>query len=184
MRPVLCEPSDLDVPYRFVEKEGALTAHKGDLWVTVEAASHFYTLTEITATAPDFDSILDAPAMLEALEKNGKAPLYGITFLPGRGDIAPESVITLREIVALMQENPGLRLRVQGHTDSTGTKAANELLSIKRAHAVVDYVVKAGINRSRFEVSGMGDNEPVADNSTEAGRARNRRIQLVKIDAK
>ena len=176
--------SGFDVPYRFVDKEGALTAHKGDQWVTLEAASHFYTLTELTATAPDFDSIVDAPAMLEALEKSGKAPLYGITFLTGRADIAPESVITLHEIVALMQDNPDLRIRVQGHTDSTGTKAANELLSIKRASAVVDYLVKAGIKRARFEVSGMGDNDPVADNSTEAGRLRNRRIQLVKIDAK
>jgi outer membrane protein OmpA-like peptidoglycan-associated protein len=173
-----------DVPYQFADKEGALTAHKGDLWVTVEAAAHYYTLTEITATAPDYDSIIDAPAMLESLEKTGKAPLYGITFLPGRADIAPESVIALREISALMQDNPEMRLRVEGHTDSTGTKAANQILSVKRAQAVVDYLVNRGLKRTRLEVAGMGDADPVADNSTEAGRTRNRRIQLVKIEAK
>jgi OmpA-OmpF porin, OOP family len=173
-----------DVPYQFVDKEGALTAHKGDVWVTVEAASHFYTLTEVTATAPDFDSIVDAPSMLEALEKNGKAPLYGITFLPGRADIAPESVIALGEVAALMRDNPEMRLRVEGHTDSTGAKAANQILSVKRAQAVVDNLVNRGLKRTRFEVAGMGDTDPVADNSTEAGRTRNRRIQLVKLEAK
>jgi outer membrane protein OmpA-like peptidoglycan-associated protein len=173
-----------EVPYQFVDKEGALTARKGDLWVTVEAASHFYTLTETTATAPDYDSIIDAPAMLDSLEKTGKAPLYGITFLPGRADIAPESVIALREIVALMQDNPDLRLRVEGHTDSTGAKAANQLLSVKRAQAVIDYLVNRGLKRTRLEVAGMGDSDPVADNSTEAGRTRNRRIQLVRLDSK
>jgi len=173
-----------DVPYQFTDKEGALTAHKGELWITVESASHFYTLTEITATAPDFDSIIDAPSILDSLEKTGKAPLYGITFLPGRADIAPESVIALREIFAMMQDNPDLRVRVEGHTDSTGTKAANQILSVKRAQAVVDYLVNRGLKRTRLEVAGMGDTDPVADNSTEAGRTRNRRIQLVKIEAK
>jgi OmpA-OmpF porin, OOP family len=173
-----------EIPYQFADKEGALTAHKGDLWVTLEAASHFYTLTELTATAPDFDSIVDAPSMLEALEKSGKAPLYGITFLPGRADIAPESVIALGEVAALMRDNPEMRLRVEGHTDSTGTKAANQILSVKRAQAVVDNLVNRGLKRVRFEVAGMGDTDPVADNSTEAGRTRNRRIQLVKLGAK
>jgi outer membrane protein OmpA-like peptidoglycan-associated protein len=176
--------SGFDVPYRFADKEGALTAHKGDLWITVDAASHFYTLTEIAATAPDFDSIIDAPSMLEALEKNGKAPLYGITFLPGRADIAPESVIALGEVAALMRDNPDMRLRVEGHTDSTGAKAANQILSVKRAQAVVDNLVNRGLKRMRFEVAGLGDTDPVADNATEAGRTRNRRIQLVKLEPK
>lgn len=175
--------SGFEVPYQFVDKEGALTAHKGDLWVTIEAASHFYTLTEITSTAPEYDSIIDAPSMLDALEKTGKAPLYGVTFLPGRADIAPESIITLREIIALLQDNPDLRLRIEGHTDSTGAKAANQILSVKRAQAIVDYLVNRGLKRTRFEVAGLGDTVPVADNSTEEGRKRNRRIQLVKLDA-
>ena len=91
-----------EIPYLFAGEEGAVTARKDDLWVTVEAASHYYTLTEIIATPPDYDSIVDAPSMQDALEKYGKAPLYGITFLPGRADIAPESVLTLREIFAML----------------------------------------------------------------------------------
>jgi OmpA family len=173
-----------EVPYQFSDKEGALTAHKGDLWITMEAASHFYTLTELTVTAPDYDSIVDAPGMAEALDKYGKAPLYGITFLTGRADITPESVITLREVIALMNDNPDLRVRVTGHTDSTGTKTANSDLSFKRAQSVVDYLVRSGIKRARLEAAGAGDSEPVADNSTEAGRLRNRRIELGRLDSK
>ncbi len=173
-----------ELPYQFVDKEGTLTAHKGDLWVLVESASHYYTLTELTATPPDYDSIVDAPSMAEALEKYGKAPLYGITFLPGRADIAPESVIMLREVYAMLEDNPGWRVRIEGHTDSTGTKAANMALSIKRAQAVVDYLVNRGTKRARLEAAGLGDTDPVADNSTEAGRTRNRRIQLVKLNPK
>lgn len=173
-----------EIPYQFSDQEAALTAHRGDLWITVEAASHFYTLTELTVTAPDFDSIIDAPGMAEALEKYGKAALYGITFLPGRADIAPESVITLREVVALMADDPDLRIRVKGHTDSTGSKAANLDLSFKRAQAVVEYLVRAGVKRARLEVAGAGDSEPVADNSTETGRMHNRRIELDRLDSK
>lgn len=172
-----------DVLYKFADKEGGLTAHKGDLWVTVDAASHYYTLTEITATPPDYDSIVDAPAIEDALEKNGKAPLYGITFLPGRADIAPESVIALREVYAMMQDNPDWRIRVEGHTDSTGAKAVNMALSLKRAQTVVDYLVNRGVKRARLEAAGLGDTQPVGDNATEAGRTRNRRIQLVKIES-
>lgn len=173
-----------EIPYQFVDKEGALTAHKGDVWVTVDAAANYYTLTEITATAPEYDSIMDAPSMEDALEADGKAALYGITFLPGRADIAPQSVITLREVFAMMQDNPGWRIRIEGHTDSTGSKAANLALSMKRAQAVVDYLVNRGVKRARLEAAGRGDYDPVADNSTEAGRTRNRRIELVRLDAK
>jgi len=173
-----------EVPYQFVDKEGAVTARKGDLWVTVEAASRYYTVTELTVAPPDYDSIVDAPSMEDALEKYGKAPLYGITFLPGRADIAPESVIMLREIYALMEDNPGWRIRIEGHTDATGTKAANMALSIKRAQAVVDYLVNRGVKRARLEAAGLGDTDPVANNATEAGRTRNRRIQLVKLESK
>lgn len=173
-----------EIPYQFTDQEAALTAHKGDLWITVEAASHFYTVTELTVTPPDYDSIIDAPGMAEALEKNGKAALYGITFLSGRADIAPESVLTLREVVALMNDSPNLRIRVKGHTDSTGTRAANLDLSMKRAQAVVEYLVRAGVKRSRLEAAGAGDSEPVADNATEAGRMHNRRIELDRLDSK
>lgn len=170
-----------EVPYQFMDKEGALTARKGDLWVTVDAASRYYTLTELTVTPPAVDSIVDAPGMEDALEKYGKIPLYGIQFLSGRADIAPESVLVLREIAAMMADNPDWRIRVEGHTDSTGAKAANLTLSTKRATAVVDWLVLRGVKRSRLEAVGRGDADPVADNGTEAGRTRNRRIQLVKL---
>ena len=173
-----------DVPYQFADKEGRADRAQGRFVAdggSRRALQH--------AHRDDRDRTrlrLDNRCALHArsARKSGKAPLYGITFLPGRADIAPESVIALREIFALMQDNPEMRLRVEGHTDSTGTKAANQILSVKRAQAVVDYLVNRGLKRIRLEVAGMGDADPVADNSTEAGRTRNRRIQLVKIEPK
>jgi outer membrane protein OmpA-like peptidoglycan-associated protein len=181
---IVLRASGFDLPYTFADKEGSITARKGDQWLTVEAASHYYTVTEISAAPPDEDAIVDAPSIEDALENSGKIPLYGITFLAGRADIAPESVITLREVFTMLQDNPDWRIRVEGHTDSTGTKAANQALSLKRAQAVVDYLVNRGVKRARLEAVGKGDSDPLASNDTAAGRKRNRRIQLVKLEQK
>ena len=169
-----------EVPYQFIDKEGALTARKADLWISVEAASRFYTLTELKA-ASDLESATDAVAMAEAINKYGHVPAYGIQFLPGRSDLTPESVVALHEIAAMLEDNSNWRIRVVGHTDSTGAKEANLDLSMKRAGSVVNWLVLHGVKRPRLETAGAGDAEPVAPNDTEAGRAKNRRIELVKL---
>ncbi len=169
-----------EVPYQFVDQEGDLTAHKGDLWISVEAASRFYTLVELKA-ASDLESATDAVAMAEAINKYGHVPAYGIQFLSGKADLTPESVVALHEVAAMLEENADWRLRVVGHTDSTGTKQANLDLSMRRAGAVVNWLVQHGVKRQRLEVAGAGDAEPVAPNDTEANRARNRRIELIKL---
>jgi flagellar motor protein MotB len=172
-----------DVPYFFSDEEGALTAHKGDAWVTIESASHFYTLVETTVTAPDWESINDAATMAEALEKYGRVPLYGIHFLTGRADIAPESVTALRELAIMLDDNPDWNIRVEGHTDNLGTKAANSILSLQRASAVTAYLSGRGIKKGRATPMGMADAHPIAPNDTDAGRAKNRRIEIVKLPA-
>jgi len=78
------------------------------------------------------------------------------------------------------QQNPDLKLRVEGHTDNQGSAAANQALSEKRAQAVVAWLVAHGTNASRLAAKGMGQTMPVADNSTQDGRAKNRRVELVK----
>jgi outer membrane protein OmpA-like peptidoglycan-associated protein len=171
-----------EVPYQFTEKEASLTAHKGDTWIIVDSASHYYTLVELKA-ANDLETATDAVAMAEAIERYGHVPAYGISFFSGRADISPESVLALREVAAMLEEHPDWRIRVTGHTDNVGTKEANNVLSSRRATAVVAWLVNRGIKRTRLEVAGLGDTEPVAPNETEEGRARNRRIELVKITA-
>jgi hypothetical protein len=171
-----------DVPYRYVDKEASVTAHKGDLWITVEAASRFYTLVELKAFS-ELETASDAAAMAEALERYGHVPLYGVHFLTGSAGIAPESVLVLREVAAMLEDDPDLRVRIEGHTDNLGDKQANLALSAKRATAVQAYLAGRGIKRPRMEIKAMGDSQPVADNDSDAGRSKNRRIELVKLAA-
>ena len=172
-----------EIPYRFADAEAALTARKNDFWVTVEAASRYYTLTEISSAAPDFDSVTDASSIADMLERYGHVPLYAIQFLPGRADLTPASEAILNELVAMLNDHPTWRLRVEGHTDNTGTRMGNMTLSFKRASAVVTWLAANGAKRARLDPQGIGDARPVADNATEAGRTKNRRIEIVKMQA-
>ena len=83
------------------------------------------------------------------------------------------------EIAKLVQQNADLKLRVEGHTDNQGNAATNQALSEKRAQAVVDYLVRAGLPASRFTAVGYGSARPVATNDTDEGKAQNRRIEFV-----
>jgi outer membrane protein OmpA-like peptidoglycan-associated protein len=170
-----------DIPYRFAEAEASLTARKDDLWVLVDSASRFYTLTEMTVIPPDFDSVTDADSIFEMLERYGHVPLYGIQFLPGRADLAPSSVTIMHEILVVMQDHPTWRFRIEGHTDNTGSKMINSTLSFRRASAVVAWLAANGGKRTRLDAQGLGDTHPIADNTSEAGRTKNRRIELVKM---
>lgn len=86
----------------------------------------------------------------------------------------------MAEVVKLLQANPALRLAVEGHTDNAGTPAHNQQLSEARAHAVVTALAAQGIATGRLQSAGFGQTKPLADNATEAGRAQNRRVELVK----
>jgi outer membrane protein OmpA-like peptidoglycan-associated protein len=170
-----------EIPYRFADAEASLTAHKDDLWVTVEAASRYYTLTEINAVGPDFESAIDADSMADMLERYGHVPLNGVEFLPGKPDLIPSSSVILEEVAALLKNHPTWHLRVEGHTDNVGSKTSNLNLSFFRASTVVAWLATNGIKRARLDPKGLGDTHPIADNTTETGRNRNRRIELVKI---
>ena len=105
---------------------------------------------------------------------------YDITFDVGKATLKPESDKEIARIVALMIDNPNLCYEVQGHTDNTGSAASNLKLSQKRAQAVVDRMVKLGVPKDRLTAVGKGQEEPIADNDTEEGRAQNRRVVFVK----
>ncbi len=103
-----------------------------------------------------------------------------INFDTGKWELKPDGVASVREIVALMKADPALKLAVEGHTDNVGTPAANKTLSANRANAVMRAVVAGGIAASRLTAAGFGQERPVADNRSEEGRAKNRRVELVK----
>jgi OOP family OmpA-OmpF porin len=103
-----------------------------------------------------------------------------INFDTGKSTIRPESRPIVEQIAALMKQNAGLRLSIEGHTDNVGTPASNKLLSEQRAKAVLDAVVATGVPSSRLSAIGWGQDRPIADNRSQEGRAKNRRVEIVK----
>ncbi|MCB2378892.1 OmpA family protein [Hymenobacter sp. BT635] len=104
-----------------------------------------------------------------------------MNFDTDKATIKPESEATVAEVVKLLQQNPGLRLSVEGHTDDTGAAAHNRQLSEARAQAVVANLAGHAIADSRLRAAGFGPDKPIANNGTEAGKAKNRRVELVKL---
>ncbi len=122
-----------------------------------------------------------ASDMGNAIAKGGKVALYGILFDFDQAAIKPESAPQLGEIAALMNDDPALKLTVVGHTDNVGAAAHNLDLSRRRAEAVVEALASAhGVAADRLVAQGMRSASPVASNDSEEGRAKNRRVELVK----
>ena len=121
-----------------------------------------------------------AVPLYDRMMSDGKFITYGITFDVGKATIKPESMGEINRIVQLMTENPDLKFSVEGHTDSTGNAASNQTLSEQRSQAIVAKLVEMGIAQDRLTAVGKGQNNPIADNSTDEGRAKNRRVEFVK----
>ncbi len=120
-----------------------------------------------------------ASGLLAALNADGHVALY-INFDTNTAEIRPESRAVVEEVLAMLKGSTGLALSVEGHTDSTGNPERNKALSEQRAKAVVAALVAGGIEPARLAAVGFGQEKPVADNSSEEGRAKNRRVELVK----
>jgi outer membrane protein OmpA-like peptidoglycan-associated protein len=120
-----------------------------------------------------------ASNMFEALNRDGHIALY-INFDTGKSIIRNESKPIIEQIVQMMKSNPELKLSIEGHTDNVGTPASNKTLSEARAKSVVSAIVSQGIAADRLSPVGYGQDKPIADNNTEEGRAKNRRVELVK----
>lgn len=162
-----------DNAYLQIEKGGATT------WGHVEAHSVGTAYNVVFVEKKAMVQEVTAGDMLAALNKQGFVALY-INFDTDKATIKPESKPIVDQIVKLLKDNPGLKVGVEGHTDSTGTPARNKTLSHQRAESVVSALVKAGIDAKRLEAKGWGQDKPVADNKTEEGKAKNRRVEIVK----
>jgi len=101
-----------------------------------------------------------------------------ISFDSGQAAIKPNFRPVLDNFAQSLQQNPSTTVTIVGHTDSTGSPAVNEPLSLQRADATRDYLVTRGVGGNRFQIDGRGAREPVASNDTDAGRARNRRVEI------
>jgi len=163
-------------------KEGnQITAHKGKDYIFLDNMnSNFYYQTVVHVQEMQQEVTADATQMANEISQSGHVAVYGIHFETGKATIQPDSEQTLDQIVQLLENDLKLKLRVEGHTDNTGSKEANKALSQQRATAVVTWLQQHGIDASRLMAAGFGDTKPVADNSTEEGKAKNRRVELVK----
>jgi len=104
--------------------------------------------------------------------------LNNIFFGSGKADLLDESTVELNRLIALMKENPSLKIKINGHTDDLGNEADNLLLSQKRAKAVVDFLINYGIEKERLSYDGFGESMPLSTDNTETARALNRRTEF------
>lgn len=123
--------------------------------------------------------LLDAAAMKQALDADGRIALQ-VNFDVDKATIRPDAQPLVAEIARLLDADAALRLSIEGHTDATGDAAHNLALSTARARSVLGALVGLGVDPSRLQSKGHGQQQPVADNATAAGRAKNRRVELVK----
>lgn len=125
---------------------------------------------------------IGAPDTRSKLITEGKLVSYGIYFDVNKDIVKPESYATLKSIADVLKENPGVRVKIIGHTDSDGSDAANLDLSKRRANSVKNELVKTfGIEASRLEFDGMGESKPIAPNDNSSNKALNRRVEFIKL---
>lgn len=153
-----------------------------EIWVQLAAeftGKYFLTIVQKQGMAQDI--VADAAALGQGLKNVGHMTVEGIYFDTGKSTIKPESAKAIEEIAKLLQAAPALKVFVVGHTDSVSTVEVNLKLSQDRAQAVLQALVSQhGIAPARLRAYGCGPFAPVASNDTDEGRARNRRVELVK----
>jgi outer membrane protein OmpA-like peptidoglycan-associated protein len=120
--------------------------------------------------------VMDVP--LTEIQKGESIVLRNIFFETNEFRLKPESTQELERLVRMMRENPGIQIEISGHTDNVGSEALNQRLSENRAKAVYDFLISRGIDANRLRYAGYGMSRPIAPNTTEEGRAQNRRTEI------
>jgi OmpA-OmpF porin, OOP family len=123
---------------------------------------------------------LDASAMKKAIDTDGRVALY-INFDVDKASLRADAQPVVAEIQKLLNADPALKLSIEGHTDNTGTAAHNQELSAARARSVLGALIGLGVDPARLQSKGFGQDKPLAENASEDGRAKNRRVELVKL---
>jgi outer membrane protein OmpA-like peptidoglycan-associated protein len=153
-----------------------------EVWVRVEpgifsAPTQSYKVQVVEVAA--MQQVVSANKLLDELNKNGFIALY-INFDTGKSDLKADGQATVAEIVKMLKAAPAMKVAIEGHTDNVGQAAANKALSEARARSVMAAIVAGGIDAGRLTAAGFGQERPIADNRGEEGRAKNRRVELVK----
>lgn len=156
-----------------------------EVWVYLEPSMAVNVLTIVESTGVTLPpastgvaSTAGEDSLYASLSKDGHVSL-SLIFLPGKADIGTDSPPLLDRVVKIMSLHPDLRLTVEGHTDKTDDPQGDLLLSVQRARAVRAMLIADGVDKSRLVAVGLGGAQPIADDTTADGRAKNRRIELV-----
>lgn len=153
---------------------------EGNIWVHL--STHERGANWIIARSAQYDPtirLLSGVELKRLIDADGRAIIH-VNFGSGDAVVQPDSLPQLEQVVLLLNRNPELSLAINGHTDNQGSAERNLALSAERAQAVTDALRQHGIAAERLVADGLGDAEPVADNGTAEGRARNRRVELVR----
>jgi OmpA-OmpF porin, OOP family len=158
-----------------------MTAQKGSQWVKTYIVTDGYELTTVKEKEMEQVMTANADGWAQQINQSGRVSLYGINFDTGKATIRAGSETVLAEVVKLLKANPTWAMLVAGHTDNVGTQASNLPLSRQRAQSVIAWLAAHGVQEARLVPAGFGDARPMADNKDEAGREKNRRVDLVKV---
>jgi len=153
--------------------DAVLNAHYNsngrDIWVSLHDGGGDYTIQVADAGADDIGKELD---------RDCHVALYGIHFDFNKATLRPDSEPVLEKVLALVKERPDLKLEIEGHTDNVGGEDYNQKLSESRANAVIDWLRAKSVAAGRLTAHGYGMKMPIADNGSDEGRAKNRRVEL------
>lgn len=142
----------------------------------------FETKTIASAEAVDDLTRMPLEMSLPKAKKGERISIESLRFKTGSANLEPESLVVLDHLLKMMQGNLALEIEIAGHTDSTGSPERNLALSHRRAAATAGWLIRNGILSTRIRTAGYGDTKPVADNSTEKGRRKNRRTEITILD--
>jgi OOP family OmpA-OmpF porin len=163
------------------DRRGTFKVTKGgkEAWISLEAFNEGRNYDLVILELAPMTQEVTADAMYSALNKDGFMALY-INFDTGKSNIKPESMAIIEQIAALLKAHSELKVSIEGHTDNVGTPQSNKTLSTQRAKSVMNAVVQKGVAATRLTALGWGQEKPVADNRSEDGKAKNRRVEIVK----
>ncbi|HAZ14567.1 MAG: hypothetical protein A2X86_15660 [Bdellovibrionales bacterium GWA2_49_15] len=167
------------------QKDGSnwagVTGQKGAQWVYVQSRRGEYVMKAVKAQEMEQTMTATADGWTKLIEQTGRASIYGINFDTAKSTIRPDSEKVLAEVMTMLQKNSAWRIAIAGHTDNVGASDMNLTLSRQRAESVVTWLTGHGIVKDRLLPGGFGSLVPVADNATEDGRFKNRRVDIIKL---
>jgi outer membrane protein OmpA-like peptidoglycan-associated protein len=157
--------------------------HGGNFGVSASCDGYLFNSMNFDVPAFAESQTIETAIIMARAEVGSKSTLRNIFFDSGKSELKKESVSELDRILDLLTRSPNLRVHINGHTDNLGDNATNKVLSLKRAQAVVDYLIKKGIASDRVKAIGYGEEKPLATNDDELeGREINRRTEIEVVE--